>query len=152
MKLKTSCQQCSRMHRRCDQLKPLCGRCLRKGKSCTYNYDIFHDDFQQYESSKVAYGGTHAGVYQFGRLRHKLTGEILTIDESIQWIEKTYNIPKSPTSMKSILLSSAVNRMNIVEFIKGCQYIKQGGSSKNVDKTSFCVYKFRKRDIHEIVW
>ena len=149
MKPKTSCYQCSKVHRKCDHVKPLCGRCRRMGKSCTYNHDILDDDYQHDELSEAKNAGTHA-VYQYGCLKHKQTGEILTMDEAIQWIEKQYNIPKSRISMKSILLSSAVNRMFIFEFIKGSRY-KQGGS-KSVDKTNFCVYHFKKKDIHEIVW
>ena len=151
MKPKTTCHQCSKMHRKCDQVKPLCGRCRRLGKSCTYNNDILADGYQHDELSGAKYyAGTSHGTFQYGRLRQKQTGKILTVDEAIQWIEKQYNIPKARISMKSILLSSAVNRMNIVEFIKGSRY-KQGGS-KSVDKTNFCVYQFKKKDIHEIVW
>ena len=152
MKPRSICYQCSKLHRRCDQKKPKCGRCIRMGKSCTYtaslgcaDEDPQRDDYSN-STSYIDVNGLES--YHYNLLRHKQTGKVMTIDEAIKIIQTQNNIPQSGTAMKSILLSSALNRIGIFEFIRGCQF--QSRLNNTINKNDFCIYKFRKKDLLEM--
>ena len=142
------CYQCSGAHRKCDKMKPVCGRCSRLGKPCTYKEIRIVEDHQHDELSSTAISTDN--IYQHGRLRIKQNGKIMTVDEAVRRIQMEYNIPKSSSSIKSILLSSPKNRIVIFEFIKGYQFKRKPNDT--IDKIYFYIYKFKKKDIHEIMW
>ena len=159
MKRKTRCIQCSKEHRKCDQIKPVCGRCSATGKTCSYPKITSKriSFLEQYSHKQYSYHTNHGNVinsniydenYQHGRLRQKHSNQLSTLDEAVQRVQKEYDLPKCHITATSIIISSPTNRITIFEYIKGASISQKN----NLDKTYFCMSKFKKKEVHEMMW
>ena len=141
------CSTCSRGKRKCDQLKPVCGRCSRLGKSCSYS--LVKDETENQMHPNISMKCKESCKY--GRLRHKATNTIMTVEDAIKKIGKENNIHiANNITMGSIILSSPMNRITIFEFIKGSNYKKHAKST--LDKSAFQIHLYSNRQKLEIIW
>ena len=145
MRQRTTCVPCANSHRKCDQQKPTCERCIRVGKSCSYiNINNESKNHVQIHSSTFSYIETN------GRLRHKTSNAINTLEIIAHKLKKEINAPKSNISMGSIILSSPMNRRTIIEFIKGFSYKRL--LKAPLDKNIFCIHRHTKKQNLEMLW
>ena len=143
-----SCSSCAVGKRKCDQMKPACGRCNRLLKTCTYTHQINNESVASIMSTHTDH------PYQYGLIKHKTTDAVMTIDNAINMIRKKQNIPKPNNiniiTMTSIILSSQLNRKTISEFITGSKSKKHLKTA--LDKNIFCIHHYTKRQNLEMLW
>ena len=152
MKTTNRCLHCSKEHRKCDQVKPICGRCKRLGKSCSYSglyTNIMGNNGHQLYGHLNTFN-IEDETFQIGRLKHKYTRQLMSFEEAVQRIQKENNISSSNISAKSIIFSSAKNRIAMFEFIKGSLFNNKFNNT--IDKIYFNFYQLRKKDLQEMIW
>ena len=141
MKRIRRCVSCAIGKRKCDQLKPACGRCRRLGKNMFLRrrYDPWkwiRRSFQTRWSTSI---------------KHKATHAVMTIDNAIKMMRAEENVAKSNNiTMTSIILSSPVNRKTILKFIMGSQSSKHLKTA--LDKNIFWIHHYTKRQNLEMLW
>ena len=176
MKIKTTCLSCTKVHRKCDQQKPICGRCSRLDIPCIYNNinvnlrtsclpcAKLHQKCDKQKPvcgrcnrlSKICTYDTtdndenHQQQIESDLMRYKIDNATNTMERIIQKIQEEYNTPKSHKSITSIILSSSMNRKTIMDFIKGSPFKNQ--AKTHVDKHNFCIHQYTKKQILEILW